>query len=140
LIDINDYKMIYRLKIKGIAKKWMFVLFSIIIGIFIINKIFKYKKYYSNVAEVKNNYIIIYVKTDDIKQIKKNYELKIENKKFAYKIKSISNDNIYLNNNYYKEVKLSLKNHNLKENEIVNIKIITDEYSIIEYIFKTVWR
>jgi len=140
LIDINDYKMIYRLKIKGIAKKWMFVLFSIIIGIFIINKSFKYEKYYSNVAEVKNNYIIIYVKTDDIKQITKNYELKIENKKFAYKIKSISNDNIYLNNNYYKEVKLSLKNHNLKENEIVNIKIITDEYSIIEYIFKTVWR
>lgn len=140
MVDINDYKMIYRLKIKGITKKWIFVLLIITIGLIIINKSFKYEKYYSSQSEIKDNYLVIYVNTEEIKQITKNYELKIENKKFAYKIKSISKENIYLNGNYYKEIKLSIEKHKLQENDVVNIKIITDEYSIIEYIFKTVWR
>lgn len=140
MVDINDYKMIYRLKIKGITKKWIFVLLIITIGLIIINKSFKYEKYYSSQSEIKDNYLVIYVNTKEIKQITKNYELKIENKKFAYKIKSISKENIYLNGNYYKEIKLEIKKHKLQENDVVNIKIITDEYSIIEYIFKTVWR
>ena len=140
MVDINDYKMIYRLKIKGITKKWIFILLIITIGLIIINKSFKYEKYYSSQSEVKDNYLVIYINTEEIKQITKNYELKIDNKKFAYKIKSISKENIYLNGNYYKEIKLSIEKHKLKENDVVNIKIITDEYSIIEYIFKTVWR
>lgn len=140
MVDINDYKMIYRLKIKGITKKWIFVLLIITIGLIIINKSFKYEKYYSSQSEIKDNYLVIYVNIEEIKQITKNYELKIENKKFAYKIKSISKENIYLNGNYYKEIKLSIEKHKLQENDVVNIKIITDEYSIIEYIFKTVWR
>lgn len=140
MIDINDYKMIYQLKIKGVTKKWVFVLLIIIIGIFIINKSFKYEKYYYSKAEVKDNYINIYVLIEDVEKITKNYELKLENKKFAYKIKSISEENIYINNNYYKEIKLVIDKKDLKKNEIVNIKIIVDEFSIIEYIFKTVWR
>lgn len=140
MIDVNDYKMIYKLKIKGVTKKWIFVLLIIIIGIFIINKSFKYEKYYYSQAEVKDNYINIYVLIEDVEKITKNYELKLENKKFAYKIKSISEENIYIDNNYYKEIKLVIDKKDLKKNEIVNIKIILDEFSIIEYIFKTVWR
>lgn len=140
MVDINDYKMIYQLKIKSVTRKWIIVLLIVFIGIFIINKSFKYEKYYSNVGECKDNYIVMYVRVNDIKEITKNYEIKIKNKEFAYKIKSISEENIYIGNDYYKEVQLSIKNHKLKENEVVDINIITDEYSILEYVFKTVWR
>ena len=140
MVDINDYKLIYQLKIKSITRKWLFVLLIIIIGIIIINKSFKYEKYYSNIGEYKNNYIIMYVRTNDIKEITKNYRIKIKNKEFAYKIKSISEENIYIGNEYYKEVKLSVKKIKLKENEVIDINIIIDEYSILEYVFKTVWR
>ena len=82
----------------------------------------------------------MYVRTNDIKEITKNYRIKIKNKEFAYKIKSISEENIYIGNEYYKEVKLSVKKIKLKENEVIDINIIIDEYSILEYVFKTVWR
>lgn len=140
MVDINDYKLIYQLKIKSITRKWLFVLLIIIIGIIIITKSFKYEKYYSNIGEYKNNYIIMYVRTNDIKEITKNYRIKIKNNEFAYKIKSISEENIYIGNEYYKEVKLSVKKIKLKENEVIDINIIIDEYSILEYVFKTVWR
>ena len=140
MVDINDYKLIYQLKIKSITRKWLFVLLIIIIGIIIINKSFKYEKYYSNIGEYKNNYIVMYVRTNDIKEITKNYRIKIKNNEFAYKIKSISEENIYIGNEYYKEVKLSVKKIKLKENEVIDINIIIDEYSILEYVFKTVWR
>ena len=68
MVDINDYKMIYRLKIKGITKKWIFVLLIITIGLIIINKSFKYEKYYSSQSEIKDNYLVIYVNTEEIKQ------------------------------------------------------------------------
>ena len=140
MVDINDYKLIYQLKIKSITRKWLFVLLIIIIGIIIITKSFKYEKYYSNIGEYKNNYIVMYVRTNDIKEITKNYRIKIKNNEFAYKIKSISEENIYIGNEYYKEVKLSVKKIKLKENEVIDINIIIDEYSILEYVFKTVWR
>ena len=66
--------------------------------------------------------------------------MKIKNKEFAYNIKTISEENIYLNNNYYKEISLSIDKNNLIENEIAEIKIVTKESSLLEYIFKTVWR
>ncbi len=139
MIDINDYKVIFQKKDKSITKMWFVVFIFIIIGIFYINNSFKYYDYYINIGEYHENYLNLYVLVDDLEKIKKD-EIYIEDKKFAYEIKEISKDNIYLNNNYYKEVKLIIKDNKLIENEIVDIKIIINETSILDYIFKTVWR
>lgn len=140
MIDINDYKLQYQTKDRKVIKTWIFVLLIIIIGIFFINKSFKYYKYYTNKGEYQDKYLNLYVLIDDLEKITKNNKIYIENKKFAYKIEEISSDNIYLNNNYYKKVKISINNNKILDNEIVNIKIITEEYSLLEYVFKTVWR
>ena len=73
---------------------WLFILFLIIIGIFLINKSFKYKEYYDSRGEYRDNYINIYVLIDDIKLISSKKELIINDKIFAYKIEEISSDNI----------------------------------------------
>lgn len=140
MIDINDYKSIYERDIKSVTKIWCLVIIFIIIGIFFINKSFKYIKYYSNIGEYKDNYLNLYVLIDDLNKITKNKKIIIEEKEFAYETKEISADNIYLNSNYYKVVKILVKDKKLKENEIVNIQIIEEEMSILDYVFKTVWR
>lgn len=103
------------------------------------NKGFKYKVYYNNIGEYKDDYISIYVLIDDIKQLTKNKEIIINDEKFAYNIKEISEENIYMNSNYYKELKLEI-NKKLINNEIVKIRIVTEEKSLLEYVFETVWR
>lgn len=140
MIDINDYKILFQRKDKRITKYWIIILIIIIIGIIYINNSFKYYEFYSNIGEYKNKTLNIYVLIDDLEKITKNEKIKIKNKEFAYNIKTISEENIYLNNNYYKEISLSIDKNNLIENEIAEIKIVTKESSLLEYIFKTVWR
>ena len=139
MIDINDYKEIYKRNIISMTRIWLFILFLIIIGIFLINKSFKYKEYYDSRGEYRDNYINIYVLIDDIKLISSKKELIINDKIFAYKIEEISKDNIYMNNNYYKEVKIDI-DKKFKENEIINIEIIIEEKTLLNYVFETVWR
>lgn len=139
MIDINDYKEIYKRNIISMTRIWLFILFLIIIGIFLINKSFKYKEYYDSRGEYRDNYINIYVLIDDIKLISSKKELIINDKIFAYKIEEISSDNIYMNNNYYKEVKIDI-DKKFKENEIINIEIIIEEKTLLNYVFETVWR
>lgn len=139
MIDINDYKIIYKKNIISITRMWIIIIFFIIIGIIFLNKSFKYKVYYNNIGEYKDDYISIYVLIDDIKQLTKNKEIIINDEKFAYNIKEISEENIYMNSNYYKELKLEI-NKKLINNEIVKIRIVTEEKSLLEYVFETVWR
>lgn len=139
MIDINDYRVIYKQNIIGITRIWFCILIFIIIGIFVINKSFKYISYYTNVGEAKDEYFNVYVLIDDLAKIIENQKIIIENEEFAYKIKEISEENIYLNNNYYKEVKLSIAKK-MDENMVINFKIIDNEQTILEYVFETVWR
>lgn len=139
MIDINDYKIIYKQNIISITRLWIFILFFIIIGILIINKSFKYKDYFESIGEYKDNYISMYVMVDDIKLISNKKKIIINDKIFAYKVKEISDENVYMNNNYYKEIKLEI-NNKFKENEVINIKIIIEEKTLLEYVFETVWR
>ena len=140
MIDINDYKVLFQQKDKKLTKIWLVVLLIIVIGIFLINNRFKYYEFYSNIGEYQNNYLNLYILTDDLEKITKKQKINIEGKTFAYKIEEISQENIYLNNNYYKQVRLSIEKINLIENQIIDIQIITNELSLLEYIFKTVWR
>ena len=132
MIDINDYKEIYKRNIISMTRIWLFILF-------LINKSFKYKEYYDSRGEYRDNYINIYVLIDDIKLISSKKELIINDKIFAYKIEEISSDNIYMNNNYFKEVKIDI-DKKFKENEIINIEIIIEEKTLLNYVFETVWR
>jgi len=140
LIDINDYKVLFRKHDKKLTRLWCVVVLIIIVGIFYINKSFKYYEYYSNIGEYRDNYLNLYILIADLEKITENEKIYIENKEFAYEIKEISQENNYLNNNYYKEVKLFIKETKLLNNEIVDIKIIINSSSLLEYVFKTVWR
>ena len=140
MIDINDYKVLFRKHDKKLTRLWCVVVLIIIVGIFYINKSFKYYEYYSNIGEYRDNYLNLYILIDDLEKITENEKIYIENKEFAYEIKEISQENNYLNNNYYKEVKLFIKETKLLNNEIVDIKIIINSSSLLEYVFKTVWR
>ncbi|MBQ7104831.1 MAG: hypothetical protein IJN90_03145 [Bacilli bacterium] len=140
MIDINDYKQIYNKKIKSVTKIWVLFIIFIIIGIIYINNSFKYIRYYSNLGEYKKDNLYIYVLIDDLNKITKNNKVLIENKEFAYKIKEISEENININNNYYKEVKLDIKDNKFINNEVINITIKIEELDLIKYIYKTIWR
>ena len=140
MIDINDYKQIYNKKIKSVTKIWVLFIIFIIIGIIYINNSFKYIRYYSNLGEYKKDNLYIYVLIDDLNKITKNNKVLIENKEFAYKIKKISAENININNNYYKEVKLDIKDNKFINNEVINITIKIEELDLIKYIYKTIWR
>lgn len=140
MIDINDYKVLFRKHDKKLTRLWCVVVLIIIVGIFYINKSFKYYEYYSNIGEYRDNYLNLYILIADLEKITENEKIYIENKEFAYEIKEISQENNYLNNNYYKEVKLFIKETKLLNNEIVDIKIIINSSSLLEYVFKTVWR
>lgn len=139
MIDINDYKLFYKRKLKKMSNIWLGLLFFISMGIILINKSFKYYEYYQNVGEYRDNHLNVYVLLDDLNKITRNREMLIEKEKFAYKVSSISEENVYLNGNYYKEVKLSV-DIDKKNNDVAEIKIIDQEYSLLEYVFKTVWR
>lgn len=140
MIDINDYKEIYIKKLKGITKIWILFIIFISIGIIYINNSFKYIKYYSNIGEYKKDFFYTYVLIDDLDIIIKNKEIMIEEKKFAYKVKDISKDNVYINNNYYKEVKLDIEKNKLIDNEVLKFKIKVKELELIKYVYETVWR
>lgn len=140
MIDINDYKVIYRGKIRKISKTWWKILIFVIIGIVFINNSFKYYKYYQNRGEVQEKLVVFYALIDDVDKITKNNEILIDKDKFAYKITSIGKDNIYMNGNYYKEVKLSIDEMTKQENTIVDFKITIEKYSLWHYVFETVWR
>lgn len=140
LVDINDYKIYATRNIKKIKYIYLLTFVLFIIGLLFINKTFKYYEYYNVSLEYKEKYLNMYVLTNDLKTITKNNKIKIDNKVFAYTINSISEENIYLNENYYKQIKIKIGKNNLKENEIVKAKIVISEDSLIKYVFKTVWR
>ncbi|MBR4262098.1 MAG: hypothetical protein IKQ35_01885 [Bacilli bacterium] len=140
LVDINDYKIYATRNIKKIKYIYLLTFVLFIIGLLFINKTFKYYEYYNVSLEYKEKYLNMYVLTNDLKTITKNNKIKIDNKVFAYTINSISEENIYLNENYYKQIKIKIGKNNLKENEIVKARIVISEDSLIKYVFKTVWR
>lgn len=140
MIDINDYKVIYRGKIRKISKTWWKILIFVIIGVIFINNSFKYYKYYQNRGEVQEKLVVFYALIDDVDKITKNNEILIDKDKFAYKITSIGKDNIYMNGNYYKEVKLSIDEMTKQESTIIDFRIVIEKYSLGKYVFETVWR
>lgn len=140
MISINDYILYNKRNVNNLYWIWLVILFFIIIVFLFINFNFKYYEYYSFKGEVKDNYIDIYVENSKIKKIIENENIKIEKEMFAYKVIEVSKENIFDNGLYYKLVKLSIDKKDILEGETFDLKIITDSSSLIEYLFKTIWR
>lgn len=140
MIDINDYKLEFQRRTAKLSRIWLLLLIFIVIGFIIINSLFKYYDCLIVQSEYQDKYLNSYILTSDIDKIIKNNRLIIEEKTFAYRLSDISKDNYFINNNYYKLVKLEINNKNIKENQVIKIKIILNKTSITNYLYKLIWR
>ncbi len=140
MIDINDYKLEFQRRTAKLSRIWLLLLIFIVIGFIIINSLFKYYDCLIVQSEYQDKYLNSYILTSDIDKIIKNNRLIIEEKTFAYRVSDISKDNYFINNNYYKLVKLEINNKNIKENQVIKIKIILNKTSITNYLYKLIWR
>ena len=135
MLDINNYLLKYQRKIPKILFIWFIFFTFIIIVLIIINHCFKFHSYYQVQGVVKNNLLSIYVLVDDLKDITSNHTLYIEKDKYKYTIDSIKEEIVSNNNLFYKEVLLDidLKDKNFIDNNIVKVKFIVKEMTILEY-------
>ncbi len=140
MMTIKDYLTINKYRNLNLIKIWLLIIVFISIGLFVINKKIRYYEYYQISGEYHDNYLEVYVLTKDLSTITKNHELEIEKEKFAYEVIEISDDNFYENQNYYKKVKLMIKDKKIVNNAIINSHIVVKESSLLGYIFNTIWR
>ena len=132
-MELFKYNKLYDDK-KPLIKIWILILSFIGICLLILYSI-DYTSYYSNRGVIiSDNYLKIYVDENDLYKISNNSKLKIENKNFAYTIKSISD--ILFNSTYYIEVilEMNLDDKINVKNNIIDFKILLDKKTILEYI------
>jgi len=132
-MELFKYNKLYDDK-KPLIKIWILILSFIGICLLILYSI-DYTSYYSNRGVIiSDNYLKIYVDENDLYKISNNSKLKIENKNFAYTIKSISD--ILFNSTYYREVilEMNLDDKINVKNNIIDFKILLDKKTILEYI------
>ena len=132
-MELLKYNDLYN-KNKSLIKIWLFII--VVIGCLILAFYnIDYENYYNNSGVVADNDILkIYVTEDDLDKIINNNKMKIKDKTFAYKIKSISD--VLFNSIYYREVILNVdlkKNLNIKNN-VIEFEISLDKKTIFEYI------
>lgn len=137
MLDIKDYLLEYERKIPNILVSWIVILsFIIIIGL-IINSTFKIVDYYKVEGIVKNSELILVLPLKKIDYIIDNNYVYIDDKKYNYSVKSLSEDIINNNNEFYQEVILDidLKDKNFIDNKIVSSKFIINKKTILIYIY-----
>ena len=111
------------------------IILIILILFIYISFTYKYKTYYINKGTIKNGYIEILVKTDDIIYINNNKILTIDDKSYIYYIKEISKE-LYVDEslNNYKYIYLYVDNLNNIENYVYEIKLEKENKKIIKYL------
>lgn len=113
------------------------ILISIILVIILFNN--RLKDYYIGSALVKENKLELIVRREDLDKITTNKKIIIERNMFTYKVDKI--DELTYGDSFYNQLVLSvydLKEDLLVDNNVINFKIITDNTSIFEYLFKVV--
>ena len=108
-----------------------------ITGLFVIllfnNKI---EDYYLGMSKIVDKKIEVIIDIDNVNKIKDNNKIIIERNTFTYEIEKI--EDYLLENNYYKKIYLSINDiEDDMNNQIVKYQIITNESTILEYLFKT---
>ena len=108
-----------------------------IIGLFVVmiyNK--DIEDYYIGISKIINKKIEVIIDIDNSNKIKDNNKIIIEGNTFTYKMDKI--EDYLLDNNYYKKITLEINDiDDIMNNQIVKFKIITNESTIFEYLFKT---
>ncbi len=113
---------------------------SIFIGILVSIIIFNnnLEDYYINKGIVKDKELTLFVDINDINKVTNNEKIIIERDIFTYKVTKISD--LVMDNNIYKEVKIKvdkLDKIHLLDNNVVNLKVIINKTSILEYLLNT---
>lgn len=126
ILNKNKYHPIYNL---GII---LIIIISVLIHV---TSIYKYQTYLITKGKIKDHYLELMIEIDDIKYFTNQDNLIIDNKKYHYNIKSISEDSFVdeLYNNY-KYIYLEIDNLNNINNYVYNIKIPKENKKIIKYL------
>lgn len=136
MFNICDYLLKDKRKIHKLSVTWIIIIVFIIGGLIIINNSIKLKNYYVTSGITKNEDLILIVPVSEIKNITSKNTLYIENKKYFYKIEEIDEEIINDSTNLYKRVviKVNLKDRDFIDNNVIELKFIINEMTILEYI------
>lgn len=123
-----------RKKYSKIYNIFLIILTIILIFIYIIFT-YKYQSYYLIKGKIINNKLELLVNINDIKYIKNNTNLKIDNTIYSYKITTISNE-ILIDENYnnYKYIYLNIDNLSNIDNYVYEVKIPKENKILAKYI------
>ena len=122
--------IIERKKYPPIYNTYLIILIILLITIYIIFT-YKYQSYYITKGKIVNNQLELLVNIEDIKYLKNNHTLEIENKCYQYTIVSISNELI---DNNYQYIHLKIDNITNIDNYIYEIKIPKENKIIAKYL------
>ena len=125
-----------RKKYSKIYNIFLIILTIILIFIYIIFT-YKYQSYYLIKGKIINNKLELLVNINDIKYIKNNTNLKIDNTIYSYKITTISNE-ILIDENYnnYKYIYLNIDNLSNIDNYVYEVKIPKENKLLAKYLIK----
>ena len=113
------------------------VLLCIILVFMLINN--RIKDYYIGTSKVKEEKLVTVVRNEDLDYLVNNNKIIIERNMFTYEIDKINE--ITYNNSLYNEVIIKVNELDkdlLIDNNVINYKVITDNISIFEYLFKVI--
>lgn len=110
-------------------------LLVIFLVIFYIIFVYEYQTYYISLGKVISNKLELYVLVDDLKYIKDNNTIKLDNKEYHYQIDNINN-NLYIDENYnnYLVIYLDIENFTNLDNYVYEVKIPKENKKIYKYI------
>lgn len=134
--DILDIDLILKKqKYSKVYNIGLILIIIILISLYIIFT-YKYQTYYISKAKVIDNKLELIVNIDDIKYIKENTAIEIDEHYYTYTIDSIS-DELYINEFYnnYKYIYINVVNlSNLIDNYVYDIKIPKENKIIAKYL------
>lgn len=139
MLDINDYLQRFKRKTPKILLMWSVFITFIIILFIIINSCVTIKNYYRTQGVISNKNVIFYITENDLNKVIYLDKLYIDEIEYNYKIIEISKP-IFIDNNYYKEIKSSvnISEKQLIDNNVIDIQFIISEMTIFEYIVNLV--
>ena len=133
--DILDIEIILKRQKYPFIYNAGIILIIIILIFTYVSFTYKYKTYYINNGTVKNNQLEILINIQDLKYIKNNNMIKINDKLYKYNIVSIE-EKIYTDKNFnnYKYIYLKIDNLNEIDNYVYEVKILKENKRIIEHL------
>ena len=135
MYDLLEIDLILnRKKYPKIYNTSLIILTIILVVIYIIFT-YKYQSYYVIKGKISNNELELLVNINDIKYIKNNKSLTIDNNIYSYKLNHISNE-LFIDENYnnYKYIYLNIDNLSNIDNYVYEVKIPKENKILAKYI------